>query len=90
MKPWWETVDWGHGYVIEADESIPLGEWAGDGLIIRPIAYAECQGPDDPACGRARFSSHGCNGGRPRRADFKRWWDENIGTDPPVLPSGFR
>lgn len=37
--------------------------------VTRP-AYAECQGPDDPVCGRARFSLHGCNGDGPSREQF--------------------
>ncbi len=49
---------------ITHDESIPLER--------RPIAYAECQGPDDPCCGRCRFSVHGCNGAMPRAAAAMR------------------
>lgn len=32
--------------------------------------YAECQGPDDPCCGKCRFSVHGCNDNGPSRAEF--------------------
>lgn len=44
--------------VVSHDESIPLEH--------RPPAYAECQGPNDPFCGRCRLSVHGCNDAQPR------------------------
>ena len=47
---------------LEHDETLALDR--------RPPAYAECQGEDDPCCGRCRFSTHGCNGGGPSRAEF--------------------
>lgn len=38
-----------------------------------PPPYAECSGPEDPFCGRCRFSVHGCNDDGPSRAEFVKW-----------------
>lgn len=69
IRAWAKTKAWPRYIAVE---SLPLEytrEESGLLVCITPPAYAECQGTEDPICGRARFSVHGC-GGAPSRAEY--------------------
>jgi hypothetical protein len=59
---WAARKRWPRHIPLDHDLSIPLDR--------RLPPYAECQGPDDPCCGRCRFSVHGCNDHGPSRAEY--------------------
>jgi len=69
IRAWAKTKEWDPLFSVE---SLPLEYTRAEyGLLvcITPPAYAECQGPQDPFCGRCRFSVHGC-AGAPSRAAY--------------------
>lgn len=47
---------------LATDPSMPIER--------QKAAYAECQGSEDPFCGRCRFSVHRCNDGGPSREEY--------------------
>lgn len=75
MLAWIRSKTWIQADPI-ADETLPvlaseIVKQGGDPEHYRGRrqAYAECQGKDDPVCGLARFSVHGC-GNAPSRVEL--------------------
>ena len=64
---------WNFGFLVQPRPlAYRLDVNLGLRMCVTPSAYAECAGPDDPHCGRCRFSSHGC-GGAPTRSEYLAW-----------------
>lgn len=68
---WAKTKVWDRNLLVRGDVEVKFAMDHAIGMLVcvTPPAYAECQGPDDVVCGRARFSVHGCNGA-PSRAEY--------------------
>lgn len=62
IKAWASRRRWPSALRLEHDMSAPEE--------LRGQAWAECQGPHERHCGAFRFSTHGCNGDGPTRAEY--------------------
>lgn len=71
IQRWSNSKEWDLGFLIEPELlRYEMDRELGLMVCVTRPAYAECQGPDDPHCGRCRFSSHECAGAPTRNEYF--------------------